>query len=109
MTAPLGVRDQQRLRLIAPFPGQYSLRAQSSDYRVPADGRVTFDIAMVHHFCSVYLFDSILIGKVPDPYKEQIITITQGSVTVRRLSMHEFQRLSADGTGYHELVMNKTL
>jgi hypothetical protein len=102
MAAPLPP-SRQRLHIIANTPERYTLHVQRSDYHVPADGRVVFDISMMHRGCSVYLFDRIPIRKVPDPTKERLISVLISGTPLRRLSMREFIKLPVDSEGYHGL------
>ena len=90
---------QQRLRIIANAPERYTVRVQSSDYAVPADGRVVFNMGMTHRACSVYLFDRIPIRRVPSPTKEKSISIMLGASPVQRLSIHDIATLPTDSDG----------
>ena len=71
MAAPLVVQSKQRLRIVSDTPERFDVRVQSIDYHIPADGRLMFEIKMVHRGCSVYLFDRIPIRKVADPRKRE--------------------------------------
>jgi hypothetical protein len=66
---------------------------------------VAFDVKMVHHGCSVYLFDRIPVKRVPDPAKEKIIYLMLAGTPVRRLSFSELSKLPADSEGHRELVI----
>ena len=98
MAAPLVVQSKQRLRIVSDTPERFDVRVQSIDYRIPADGRLIFEIKMVHRGCSVYLFDRIPIRKVADPRKEKIVSIMLGGLSVKRLSFQELSKLHRTAT-----------
>lgn len=105
MAAPLVVQSKQRLRIVSETPERFDVRVQSIDYHLPADGRLMFEIKMVHRGCSVYLFDRIPIRKVADPRKEKIVSIMLGGLSVKRLSFQELSKLHTDSDGYHQLAL----
>ena len=106
MAPPLVLQSKQRLRIVSDAPERFDVRVQSTDYRLPSDGRLMFEIKMVHGGCSVYLFDRIPIRKVADPSKEKIVSIMLGGVSVKKLSFQELSKLQADSDGYHQLALS---
>ncbi|HEV3309478.1 MAG TPA: hypothetical protein VG815_03050 [Chloroflexota bacterium] len=109
LAAPLVVTSPLRLRIISDTPERYNIGVQSSEHHVPSDGRVMFDIKMVHRGCSVYLFDRIPIRRVADPTKEKIVSILLGGMPVRRYSFQELSKLKADNEGYHQMPLSQTI
>ncbi len=103
MSAPPPAHGQL-IRIVAASPGQYTLRAEIRDYRVPPNGRLEFLPPARHHGCPVYLFDRIPLHRAPDHYREKNIAILRGGVVVRRLSMLEYLKLPEDAGGYRQLT-----
>ena len=106
MAAPL-LPSHQRLRIVANSPERFTVRVQSSDYHAEPDGQVSFDVAIRHRGCSVYLFDLIPISKVPDPEKEKVISVMISGTPIRRLSFGELSKLPVDSAGYHQLAISE--
>src|ERR1017187_1657155 len=96
--APPAPPFQQRLRIIANAPERYTVRVQSNDYTVPADGLVVFKMGMAQG-CSVYLFNRIPIRGTPSPTKEKSISIMIGASLVQRLSIRDISTLPTDSDG----------
>ena len=90
---------QQRLRVIADAPDTYVIRVQAKAYAVPADGHVTFTMALPRQACSVYLFDKIPIRRPPNPTTQKALSIVFGGSAVRRLSMRDIAALPKDADG----------
>ena len=95
---------QQRLRIVAPAPQQYTVRVESKDYSVSEEGRVEVKVGM-HRGCSVYLFNRIPIRRVPDPTKEKIISIMNGTAPIQTLSLQDISRLPHDSEGVPQIAI----
>jgi hypothetical protein len=96
---------QQRLRIVAPAPQQYTVRVQSKDYSVPPEGRVDVKVGGLGRGCSVYLFDRIPIRRVPSPTKEKIISIMNGTAQIQAFSLHDLARLPHDSEDVPQIAI----
>jgi hypothetical protein len=102
--------SQQRLHIVASSPERYSVRVQDSfrarvsEYHVPADGRVRFDIPIMPRGCDVLVF-GIPISRAADPAKARLISIVAGQTTVEMLSMRDLDKLPVDAAGDQQLEL----
>jgi hypothetical protein len=96
---------QQRLRIVANAPQEYTVRVQSTDYFLPSDGRVEFKVGGMSG-CSVYLFGRIPIRRAPNPTKEKIISIMNGTARLQMLSLHDLATLPRDGEGVPQIAIS---
>ena len=97
------------LSIAAPDPGKYSVRvlgADSGDYSVPPDGRVTFDPPSLPRTCRVYLF-GIPLKSGSQPETKKSIHVIEGGRTIAKLSLRDIFALPSDASGYQVLTLKK--
>ena len=77
--------------------------ADTQDYPVASDGRVTFDVPQLPRGCATYF----LGVKVSDSRSEdvQAIHLLRDGAVVRRLSLAQIDKLPVDAEGYHTGVL----
>jgi hypothetical protein len=101
---PYNSPSQQKICVQSPSPDHLVIRvADTQDYPVASDGRVTFDVPRLPRGCAVYF----LGVKVSDSRSEDVRAIhllRDGSV-VRRLSLAQIDKLPVDAEGYHTVVL----
>ena len=90
---------------MANSPDRYTVHVQLSDYHVPPDGRVLFQVSTVRTGCSIDLF-GIPIRIAPDASKQNPVSIMAGGAPVRLLSLRELSKLPLDSAGYHQLPIS---
>jgi hypothetical protein len=98
--------SQQRLRIIAPAPDQYSVRFrlwETRDYAVPPDGKLTLDVPAYRARCGPFIF-GIRMGP-QSPFAAKTVSIMRRSKVTRQLSLLAISRLPTDSEGYHQLKL----
>ena len=73
--------SDHRLRIIADSPEQYTVHVLSYDYPVSLDGTADFKWGGFGG-CSVYLFNTIPIRRVPTAAKEKSISVMLGPTVI---------------------------
>ena len=104
------IPSQQHLRIVARSPERYVVRvktADSADFPVASDGRVTIDMPRLPRACSVYLFDRIRLSSGVKPLITKAIQLLDSGNVATKLSLAEIAKLPADTSGYHMLNMPK--
>ena|SRR5665811_337302 len=105
MAAPLVQSSPERLRVVASAPENYYVLIRSKPHQLGPDGRITFDLQMIHRGCSVYLFDRIPIRRVPAPTKEKVVFVMIGKRTLAKLSVRDLSKLPLDSGGFRLLTL----
>ena len=78
---PYNSPSQQRLHVHAKSPERYVVRvADSQDYPVAADGRVTFDIPRLPRGCAVYLSEWLRLADSKSEDVRAIQLLSEGTV-----------------------------
>jgi hypothetical protein len=101
---PYNSPSQQKLCVQSSLPTRFVIRvADSQEYPVAADGRVTFEVPQLPRGCAVYC----LGVKVSDSRSEDVpaIHVLRDGSVVRRLSLAQIDKLPVDTEGYHMVVL----
>src|SRR5258708_30441515 len=97
---------QQRLRLVARAPENYSLHAWDKEYVIGSDGEVRIEVPVTRQPCRVSIF-AVPFGRSADPLKQRSISLIIGGREIRRLSIHEISKLPLDISGDHVLSIRE--
>jgi hypothetical protein len=90
------------MKIVAGSPERYVVRvkaADSTDFPVASDGRVTINVPRLLRACSVYLFDRIRISSGVQPLTTKSIQLLGNSNVATRLSLAEITKLPLDMLG----------
>jgi len=99
------VPSQEKLCIRASAPTNCVVRvADTNDFPVAADGRVSFEVPRLPRGCDVHLFG---IVKLRDGGPENVpaIHVLREDRVVRKLSLSKLGKLPVDEDGYHILVL----
>ena len=92
--------SHHQLKVQANSPGIYVVRvADTQEYTVAPDGRVSFDVPALPRGCDTYLFDVIKIGD-GSPENVRAIQLLKDGKVVRKFSLKQLAHLPCDSDGY---------
>lgn len=95
--------SQVKLRLLSPNAEKYTIIVTDGQpYPVPVDGRVTIEIPRLPSGCATY-FLGVKVGKGASSDNVAAICLNRESRTVRKFSLNDIGKLSADTDGYRIL------
>lgn len=98
---PYNQPSQEKIRVQSPVPQKYTLQvANTTNYPVAADGRVTIDVPQLQRGCATYLFGVVKV-KDGSPYNFPAIHLNISGRTIRKLSLNDLAKLPVDEQGYH--------
>jgi hypothetical protein len=106
---PVMPASEERVRLVAPSPGQYSIRTsfdfdQRKDYPVPADGRLILFLPSYRPPCGMYIF-KFRVGGGRSGRRSGMVTVLRGNEAIRTLSWEKFGKLNVDPDGFRVLTL----
>ncbi|HEY1172608.1 MAG TPA: hypothetical protein VGH19_14655 [Verrucomicrobiae bacterium] len=95
--------SHQKLSLHTTSPTNYLVRvADTNDFPVAADGRVTIDVPTLPRGCDTYALGFIKISD-GSPERIRAIHILKDGKIVRKLSLEKLKQLPVDTEQYHIL------
>lgn len=76
--------------------------ADTNNFPVAADGRVTFDVPTLPRGCDTYLFGFLKLSD-GSPERVKAIHVLKNEKIVHKLSLQKLENLPVDADGYHIL------